>query len=170
MNYSCSICGSLFYAESALKEHYKIHSDYSTHLCQTCGMVFSEKANFLMHQSVHDLKKDATTKWVKIEYFCVVLVVVSYVWNCFSCTVPLIQVCLILWPFCLYFWIFIATFWNVFESGCSVIIELSGVVIVKLCLFWQCAFPCHFPMSNVGILFRQWENCIELLNDVLLMK
>lgn len=57
MDYSCSICGSLFYENCTLKEHMSIHSDFGTYVCETCGSVFSEKSNYLTHLSVHDVKK-----------------------------------------------------------------------------------------------------------------
>lgn len=62
MDYSCAICGSLFYEEGSLKEHMSIHSDFGTHVCQTCGAVFTQKADYLVHQSVHDLKKPTILK------------------------------------------------------------------------------------------------------------
>ena len=57
VDYSCVICGSLFYEEAALKDHMSIHSDFGTHVCQTCDSIFTQKADYLVHQSVHDLKK-----------------------------------------------------------------------------------------------------------------
>lgn len=62
VDYSCVICGSLFYEEAALKDHMSIHSDFGTHVCQTCDSIFTQKADYLVHQSVHDLKKQNILK------------------------------------------------------------------------------------------------------------
>lgn len=52
-DFSCHVCGKMFFTKGALKTHMSVHEDVKPYKCEFCQMAFKARGNLISHISLH---------------------------------------------------------------------------------------------------------------------